>query len=113
MGYNLRIRNKQKLSTLQKGLLIAGGTSALTLAIYFGIGINTADVTNTNASIPLMEQDPINNGDIIIGFGWDEGKCLVSEIGPDAVDVCVHAECISGGKDSTIGLSAGNGMKKL
>ena len=113
MGYKLRISNKLKLSTLQKGLLIAGGTSALTLAIYLGIGINTADINNTKASIPLMEQDPINNGEIIIGFGWDEGKCLVSEIGPDAIDVCVFAECISGGKDSTIGISAGNGMKNL
>ncbi len=113
MGYKLRIRNKLKLSTLQKGLLIAGGTSALTLAIYFGIGINTADVTTSSASIPLMEQDPINNGDVILGFGWDEGNPLVSEIGPDAIDVCVHAECISGGKDSTFGLGAGNGMKNL
>lgn len=113
MSYKLRISNKLKLSTLQKGLLIAGGTSALTLAIYFGIGLNTVDVTNSNASIPLMVQDPINNGEVIIGFGWDEGNCLVSEIGPDATDVCVHAECISGGKDSTLGLSAGNGMKNL
>lgn len=113
MGYKLRISIKLKLSTLQKGLLIAGATSALTLAIYFGIGINTADVTNSRASIPLMEQDPINNGDVISGFGWDEGKCLVSEIGPDAIDVCIHAECTSGGKDNTLGLSAGNGMKNL
>jgi hypothetical protein len=113
MGYKLRIRNKLKLSTLQKGLLIAGGTSVLTLAIYFGIGLNTADVTNSNASIPLMEQDPINNGEITIGFGWDEGLPLVSEIGPDGIDVCVHAECISGGKDNTLGLSAGNGMKNI
>ena len=113
MSYKLRISNKLKLSILQKGLLIAGVTSALTLAIYIGIGINTADVTNSSASIPLMEQDPINNGEVIIGFGWDEGKCLVSEIGPDAIDVCVHAECISGGKDNTLGLSAGNGMKNL
>ena len=113
MGYKLRLKNQLKLSTLQKGLLIAGGTSALTLAIYFGIGLNTVDVTNSNASIPLMVQDPINNGEVIIGFGWDEGNCLVSEIGPDATDVCVHAECISGGKDSTLGLGAGNGMKNL
>jgi hypothetical protein len=113
MGYKLRISNKLKLSTLQKGLLIAGGTSVLTLAIYFGIGLNTADVTNSNASIPLMEQDPINNGEITIGFGWDEGLPLVSEIGPDGIDVCVHAECISGGKDNTLGLSAGNGMKNI
>ncbi len=113
MGYNLRISNKQKLSTLQKGLLIAGGTSVLTLAIYFGIGINTVDVNSSKASVQLMEQDPINNGDVIIGFGWDEGNCLVSEMGPDAIDICMFAECIKGGKDSTLGLSAGNGMKNL
>lgn len=113
MSYKLRIKNRLNLSTLQKGLLIAGGTSALTLAIYFGIGLNTANVTNTNASIPLMVQDPINNGEVIIGFGWDEGQPLFSEIGSDAIDVCIHAECISGGKDNTLGLSAGNGMKNL
>lgn len=113
MGYNLRISSKQKLSTLQKGLLIAGGTSVLTLAIYFGIGLNTVDVSPSNAAVQLMVQDPINNGDVIIGFGWDEGNCTVSEMGPDASDVSMYAECISGGKDSTLGISAGNGMKNL
>ncbi|MBK7965295.1 MAG: hypothetical protein IPK10_08325 [Bacteroidetes bacterium] len=113
MGYNLRISNKQKLSTLQKGLLIAGGTSVLTLAIYFGIGLNTADVSQSKAAVQLMVQDPINNGDVIIGFGWDEGKCLISEMGPDATDICMFAECINGGKDNTLGLSAGNGKKNL
>lgn len=113
MGYNLRVNNKQKLSALQKGLIIAGGTSAIAIAVYLGIGVNTADVSTSNAAIQLMVQDPINNGDVIVGFGWDEGKCLVSEIGPDANDVSIYAECTHGGKDSTLGLSAGNGMKNL
>lgn len=113
MGYNLRISNKVKLSTLQKGLIIAAGTSALTVATFLLIGINTADVTTSNAAVQLMEQDPINNGDVIVGFGWDEGKCLVSEIGPDATDICMFAECTNGGKDSTLGLGAGNGMRNL
>lgn len=113
MGFNLRLIKKQKLSTLQKGLLIAAGTSVLTLAIYFGIGLNTVDVTKSNAKVQLMQQDPINNGDVIIGFGWDEGICLVSEIGPDATDICMYAECTEGGKDNTLGLSAGNGNKNL
>lgn len=113
MGYNLRIRNKQKLSTLQKGLLITGSASLLTFAIYIGIGLNTADVNTSNAAIQLMQQDPVNNGDVVIGFGWDEGACLVSEIGMDAIDACAHAACVAGGKDSTLGLCAGNDGKNI
>jgi len=113
MAYNLRPSNRQKLSTVQKGLLISGGASVLTLAIYLGITFNTVDINSSQASVQLMEQDPINNGDVVLGFGWDESKCLKADIGTDAIDISVNAECIPGGKDSTWGLSAGNSLKNL
>jgi len=113
MAYNLRPSNRQKLSTVQKGLLISGGASVLTLAIYLGITFNTVDINSSQASVQLMEQDPVNNGDVVLGFGWDESICLKADIGTDAIDISVNAECIPGGKDSTWGLSAGNSLKNL
>lgn len=66
MAYNLRPSNRQKLNTLQRGTLIIGGISVMAVAAYMTVVMNTADVTNSNAGINLMEQDPVNNGEVVL-----------------------------------------------
>lgn len=108
MAYNLRPSNRQRLSTLQRGTLIIGGVSVMAVAAYMTIVMNTADITETKASINLLEQDPINNGEIILGFSWDQNPVTKSDVGPAAIRCSPFAECIAGSADNTHGLSAGN-----
>ncbi|MBL0097791.1 MAG: hypothetical protein IPP46_15800 [Bacteroidetes bacterium] len=113
MAYNLRPRNRQKLSTLQRGTLIIGGASMLAVMGYMTVVFNAADVEDSKAQINLMEQDPINNGEIILGFSWDEESTIIADAGPSATNVSIFAECVPGGIDGTKGLSAGNALKDI
>ncbi len=110
----LKLRTTQKISTLQKFAMIGGSASILALVIYITVGINSADVEDTYASHRnLMVNDPINNGEVINGFTWDENNPLKADVGDDALSINVNAECIQGGTDSSFGLSAGNTMKDI
>lgn len=113
MAYNLRPSNRQKMSTLQRGTLIIGGVSVLAVAAYMTVVMNTADVTETKAGINLMEQDPVNNGEIVAGFSWDINPATKADYGPNAVSVSPNAECIAGSHDNSFGLSAGNTLKPI
>lgn len=107
MAYNLRPSNRQRLSTLQRGTLIIGGVSVMAVAAYMTVVMNTADVTETKASINLLEQDPINNGEIILGFSWDQNPATKADVGPEAFRCSPQAECLAGSHDNSYGLSAG------
>ena len=110
----LKLRTTQKISTFQKFAMIGGSASILALVIYITIGINSAEVEDTYASHRnLMVNDPINNGEVISGFTWDENNPLKADNGNDALSINVNAECIQGGTDSSFGLSAGNTMKDI
>lgn len=108
MSYNLRPSNRQRLSTLQRGTLIIGGVSIMAVAAYMTVVMNTADVTETKASINLLEQDPINNGEIILGFSWDQNPVTKADVGPEAIRCSPYAECLPGSHDNSYGLAAGN-----
>ncbi|MBL7925032.1 MAG: hypothetical protein JNL88_12600 [Bacteroidia bacterium] len=113
MSYSQRPRTRQKLSTLQRGALIAGGISIMAAAAYLTVVMNTANLSNSKAGIRLIDQDPVNNGEVILAFSWDEAPANKSDIGPSALEISENAECVDGGKDSTKGLSAGNAMKNI
>lgn len=113
MAYNLKPSHRQKLSTLQRGTLIIGGISVMAVAAYMTAVINTVDTEDSLAKINLMEQDPVNNGEIMLGYSWDENNVLQSDIGPSGIKCSPSAECFKGGKDSTMGLGAGNAMKDI
>ncbi len=112
MAYKLR--QSQKLRTLQKATLIFGGSSILALVVYFSIVMNQANVTDSIAgNRDLMANDPVNNGEILLGYSWDETNVLKADVGTDAFQVSQNAEVTSGGTDSTSGLSAGNVLKGI
>ncbi len=113
MGYNLRPRNRQKLSTLQRGTLIIGGASMLAVMAYMTVIFNAADVEDSKAQLNLLAEDPINNGEIVLGYSWDTESTTAADAGPSATDISIHAECLPGGVDNSRGLSAGNALKDI
>lgn len=113
MAYHLKPRNRQKLSTFQRGTLIIGGVSMFAIAVYISVVVNTVDTTESRANIKIMDQDPINNGEIILGYSWDSESTILADVGPSASSISIYAECTHGGIDSTKGLSAGNAMKDI
>ncbi|MFN8153677.1 MAG: hypothetical protein U0Y08_05225 [Bacteroidia bacterium] len=113
MAYNLRPSNRQKLSTLQRGTLIIGGVSIMAVAAYMTVVMNTADVTESQAGINLMEQDPVNNGEVVVGYSWDINPVTKADYGPNAISCSPNATCIAGSFDNSFGLSAGHGLKPI
>ncbi len=112
MAYKLRQR--QKMNTIIRFKLIAGGASILGLVAYITIVMNTANVDESKAARRnLISNDPINNGEIISGFSWDINPLTKADVGPNAFSASLNAVCIEGGTDSTFGLSAGNNMKDI
>lgn len=110
----IKLRLIQKVNTLQKIVIISSGISILALIIYVTVGITTTDVQDTLASHRnLLVNDPINNGEIITGFTWDQNPPQKADVGIDASAININAECVQGGVDSSFGLSAGNTMKDI
>jgi len=112
MAHKLKIR--QSTSLIQKFKIVVGAACILALVIYLTVGINTSDVEDSLAAHRnLMANDPINNGEVITGFTWDENYPLKADVGNNAISTNGNVECISGGTDSSLGLSAGNTMKNI
>ena len=112
MAYKLRQR--QKLKTVQRAILIAGGASMLAVIAWMTFIINQADVSPSNASVNrLTMTDPVNNGEIVLGFTWEREDALLPEIGPIATSISKNAVSVAGGADSSNGLSAGSIMKSI
>lgn len=110
MSYKLRQR--QKLSTLQRGTLIIGGISIVAAAAYFSAVINTADIEKSLASELLITTSE-GNGETILRFTWDNSNVLDAEIGPDGQSSSPNAECAPGAVNNSNGLSAGNSNKDI
>jgi hypothetical protein len=110
MAYKLRQR--QKLSTLQRGTLIIGGISVVAVAAYFSVIMNTADVEISRANELLISESG-GSGETILSFSWDGSSVLVSDKGPHARNVSPNAECAPGAVNNTAGLSAGNSNKDI
>ena len=110
-----RLRPQHKLKTLQKGTLIVACVSIAFMISYLLIGINPADTKNSSAAtkLDLLATDPINNGEIICGFAWDQNPALGSDVGPSAEKINISASVVPGGRDNTHGLSAGNNGRNI
>jgi hypothetical protein len=86
--------------------MIAGGASILGLIAYITIVMNTADVDESKANIrDLIANDPINNGEIVLGFSWDMNPSTKADIGANAISI-QSGVCMGITTDSTFGLSA-------
>jgi hypothetical protein len=112
MGYKLRLRTR--LNTLQKGAIVVGGASILALVAYITVIVNTANVESSLASHRnLLVNDPINNGEVVSGFTWDENPSTKADVGANAISVSTTALCVDGAVDTSMGLSAGNSSKDI
>src|SRR6187455_398373 len=111
MGYKLR--NRQKLRTAQRAILIAGSASMLAVVAWMTFIMNHAEIKQTSASNRLNMSDPINNGEIVMGFTWETADALMPELGPVAVNASRNARCVAGGAENTFGLSVGNVLRAL
>ena len=98
----IKLRQRQKMSTVLRYKLIVGGASLLGMMAYLTIVMNTASVDETKAARrDLMANDPINNGEIVAGFSWDINPVTKADVGPNAMIASTNAECIEGGTDSS------------
>ena len=110
-----RMRPQNKLKTLQKGTLLVACLSITSIFTYLFISLNQVNTSDSNAAtkMDLLITDPINNGEIICGFSWDQNSAITSEVGPSAEKISTSAEVITGGVDNTTALSAGNGGRNI
>lgn len=111
MAYKLN--QKQSMKTTVRYKMIAGGASILGLIAYITIVMNTADVDESKANIrDLIANDPINNGEIVLGFSWDMNPSTKADIGADAISI-QSGVCMGITTDSTFGLSASTRNKEI
>lgn len=111
MAYKLR--QKQSMKTTVQYKMIAGGASILGLIAYITIVMNTADVDESKANIrDLIANDPINNGEIVLGYSWDMNPATKADIGENAISI-QSGVCMGITTDSTYGLSASPRNKEI
>lgn len=112
-GYTLR--PNQKLRTLQRGSLIVAGASILGIVCYFTLFFSQVDTTQSFGATKnkWMDTDPINNGEIVCMFTWNENPVITASMGSSGTEASINSECIPGGKDQTFGLSAGTTSKPI
>lgn len=111
MAYKLR--QKQSMKTTVRYKMIAGGASILGLIAYITIVMNTADVDESKANIrDLIANDPINNGEIVLGYSWDMNPATKADIGENAISI-QSGVCMGITTDSTYGLSASPRNKEI
>ncbi|MFI5218421.1 MAG: hypothetical protein ACHQNT_02950 [Bacteroidia bacterium] len=106
---------KQKMTILTKGIIIAAGSSILGLSIYFSVMINTADVKEAKAEeqARLMMGYEIGEGEVIASFTWDEKNTTKAAQGSDALYVSPSATVTNDGSNETNALSAGTEKKDI
>jgi hypothetical protein len=114
MANKLRQRQRQKLKTVQKALLVAGGTSMLAVIAWMTFLTYQADISESRASANRLGMtDPVNNGEIVLAYTWEGTDPLQPEVGPVAKSISKNAAITLGGADSTSGLSAGDKNKGI
>lgn len=105
----MRNRNtqKQKLSTLTKGIMVAAGGSILGMMLYFTVFFNNADVEISKAEehARSMMGYEITDGEVLASFNFETADLLKAENGIDAASISKSAQITSDGKDDSQGLS--------
>lgn len=104
-----KLRTRQKMSVMHKGVLIVAGSSILGMMAYLTVFVNTTNVTETKASANrnMMAGYDVGNGEIISAFDFNGTDILTANTGPDAVAVSPTATIGEGGADNSTGLAAG------
>jgi hypothetical protein len=105
----MRNRNtqKQKLSTLTKGIMVAAGGSILGMMIYFTVFFNSADVEISKAeehARSMMGYD-VSDGEILAAFDWEKAEITKADNGIDAASVSKTAVITPDGKNNSQGLA--------
>ena len=110
-----RMRPQNKLKTLQKGTLLVTCISVTSIFTYLFISLSQVNTTDSNAAtkLDLLTADPINNGELVCGYTWDQGSSIAAEVGPSAEKISASAEVVTGGVDNTYGLSAGTSGRNI
>ncbi len=105
----MRNRNtqKQKLSTLTKGIMVAAGGSILGMMLYFTVFFNSADVEISKAEehARSMMGYEITDGEVLASFNFETTDLLKAENGIDASSISKSAKITSDGKDDSQGIS--------
>ncbi len=102
-----RNTQKQKLSTLTKGIMVAAGGSILGMMLYFTVFFNSADVEISKAEehARSMMGYEITDGEVLASYNWETADILRAENGIDAASVSKTAQITPHGKDDSQGLS--------
>lgn len=106
---------KQKLTILTKGIMLAGGTSIICLIAYFTVMFNSADVeiSKAEAQARMMMGYEVGDGEVISSFTWDNKNAAKAFNGPDAISISQSAVVMPDGHGETNGLSAGTDKKDI
>lgn len=102
-----RTTQKQKLSTLTKGIMVAAGGSILGMMLYFTVFFNSADVEISKAEehARSMMGYEITDGEVLAAYDWESPDLLKADQGVDAASVSKTAQVTPHGKDDSQGLS--------
>src|SRR5688572_2364345 len=108
------LRPTQKLKTLQRGTMLIAGVSLIAVFTYIFIGTGALKSYKSTANDnTLIATDPINNGQILCGFSWDNNDLKKPDVGPSVLKISRNAEIMKGGRNNSNGLSAGNTGKNI
>jgi hypothetical protein len=102
-----RNTQKQTLTTLGKGIIVAGGTSLLGLMLYFTVFFKSSNVEISKAEehARSMMGHEVRDGELLAFFNWENNDLLKAEQGVDAVSVSKSAVLSPSGQDHTQGLA--------
>ncbi len=109
MSKRPQLKQRQKMSIINKGVLVVAGTSIMGLAVYMTMFMNTTSVTNTKAGTManMMLGYDLNNGEVVSSFDWNSDDPVKATKGPDAISISRFAQSMGDGVDGSNGLSAG------
>jgi hypothetical protein len=102
-----RQTQKQKLTTLTKGIMVAAGGSILGLMLYFTVFFNSADVEISKAeehARSMMGYD-VAEGEMIVFYNWESSDLSKPEAGIEVSSLSKAAQVTPHGKDDSQGLA--------
>jgi hypothetical protein len=110
-----KLNQTQKMTVLNRGVMIVAAASVAGIFIYMTTFFNTAAVEDAKAELHArsMMGYEINDGDVISSFDWDEKMPGKAAVGPDAADISKSAKITPDGANETSGLSAGKDKKEI
>ena len=105
MKQKIRLNHRQQVRLSQKMLIGLSVSSISGLCLYLTFLFFHADRESSLARINLIDTDPINNGEVICAYTWEQKSPSTAEIGPQGLSVSSFAHCIHGGINNSLALS--------